>query len=224
MKTVQALLVVSVLLTVMSLTVAAGQTNSTASVSLKAAGTNQLATNVDSTIPDLTTTTGKIYKRFEVLRIEPDGLNIMHSGGVAKVPFEELSDSIQKKYGYDPAKAAAKRHDVEAVITEQWGIVAEFGMITTVWVSPDGLKDKDYIAQVLHQIHQNNPNNAVWFFDDQRFAAKGVPMTDQQMLHWVGMYDKVQFSDFCYVQITDKTSSPPHIKLIKTGIMPGYTE
>ncbi len=106
----------------------------------------------------------------------------------------------------------------------EWGKVAEFGMITTVWISPDGLKDKNYIAQILHQVKQKKPNNAVWFFDDQRFAAKGVPMTDQQMLHWVGLYDKAQSSVFCYVQITDKTSSPPETKLIKTGIIPGYAE
>jgi hypothetical protein len=132
-----------------------------------------------------------------------------------KVVLPEATYTIEKATT-PTAKAEQKKLE--------WGTVAEFGMITTIWISPDGLKDKNYIAQILHQIGQKKPNNAVWFFDDQRFAAKGVPMTDQQMLHWVGLYDKVQSSVFCYVQIANKASSPPEIKLIKTGIMPGYAE
>ena len=114
MKTVQALLAILILLAVTPLAGAAGQTSSTASASLKVSGTNELTTNAVSTLPNLTTTKGKTYKRFKVLRVEPDGLNIMHSSGIVKVSFGNLPESVQKEYGYDPAKAAAWQQDAEA--------------------------------------------------------------------------------------------------------------
>jgi len=54
---------------------------------------------------DLTTTEGKVYKEVTIRKVEPDGLAIMHAEGLAKVPFTKLSAEIQKKHGYDPAKA-----------------------------------------------------------------------------------------------------------------------
>jgi hypothetical protein len=54
---------------------------------------------------DLTTTEGKTYTGYSVTKIEPDGLRITHASGTAKVPFEKLSNEIQKRYGYDPFNA-----------------------------------------------------------------------------------------------------------------------
>jgi len=54
---------------------------------------------------DLTTTDGKTYTGVTVTKVDPDGLRIAHSSGTAKVPFEKLSDEIQKKHGYDPFNA-----------------------------------------------------------------------------------------------------------------------
>ena len=62
---------------------------------------------------DITTRDGKTYKHVKVMGIYPDGLSIMHSTGVSKVPFDNLPDAIQKEYGYDPAKVAADRKAVE---------------------------------------------------------------------------------------------------------------
>jgi hypothetical protein len=55
---------------------------------------------------DLQTTTGVVYKDAKITRSEPDGLTISHATGVAKVPFVELPADIQRKYHYDPARAA----------------------------------------------------------------------------------------------------------------------
>jgi hypothetical protein len=49
---------------------------------------------------------GNIFKNVVIKKVEPDGLLVTHSGGVKKLPFVELSEEIQNKYGYDPAKAA----------------------------------------------------------------------------------------------------------------------
>ena len=49
-----------------------------------------------------------IYKDFEVLKVDHDGIRILHSEGAAKIRFAQLSPELQKKYGYDPKKAAEK--------------------------------------------------------------------------------------------------------------------
>ncbi|MGD9874516.1 MAG: hypothetical protein AB7T27_09635 [Kiritimatiellia bacterium] len=56
---------------------------------------------------DITTSKGKTYINARITRVEPDGISFSHAGGIAKIPFWELPEEIQKKYGYDPQKAAA---------------------------------------------------------------------------------------------------------------------
>jgi hypothetical protein len=55
---------------------------------------------------DFKTTDGKEYKNAKINRVEPDGIVISFSGGIVKIPFNELSAEIQKKYGYDSQAAA----------------------------------------------------------------------------------------------------------------------
>lgn len=52
-----------------------------------------------------------VYKDYSVSKVDPDGLRILHSDGAAKIPYEELPADLQKKYAFDPAKAAAFRAD-----------------------------------------------------------------------------------------------------------------
>lgn len=58
---------------------------------------------------EIVTTDGKKYSGVTIRKIEPDGLSILHSSGVAKVPFEKLPEDIRVKYGYDEADAAEHR-------------------------------------------------------------------------------------------------------------------
>ena len=58
---------------------------------------------------DIITRSGTKYRKCEVVRVEADGLRITHESGAAKIAFEDLSDAMQKQYGYDAAKAAAYR-------------------------------------------------------------------------------------------------------------------
>src|SRR2546429_53320 len=53
------------------------------------------------------TVDGKEYKKATVSRLEPDGIVIIFSGGIVKLPFVELSPDVQTKYGYDSKAAAA---------------------------------------------------------------------------------------------------------------------
>lgn len=75
------------------------------------------------TAEDLSTTDGKSYTNVTVTKVEPDGLSITHDTGSAKVPFTKLSEDLQKKHGYDPAKAEAytkeqaqRRAELDAIL------------------------------------------------------------------------------------------------------------
>jgi hypothetical protein len=49
-----------------------------------------------------------------VMKVEPDGLRVMHSSGTAKVPYERLPDELLAKYGIDSSKAREHRAEVQA--------------------------------------------------------------------------------------------------------------
>ena len=55
---------------------------------------------------DLVATDGRVYRNVQVRKIEPDGLTIRHAAGLTKLTFPLLPESWQKKYEYDPRKAA----------------------------------------------------------------------------------------------------------------------
>lgn len=57
------------------------------------------------TAADITTSKGKTYVNAKITQVEPDGISFTHAGGIAKIPFWELTEEMQKKYGYDPVKA-----------------------------------------------------------------------------------------------------------------------
>ena len=54
----------------------------------------------------ITTITGTTYSDARVTKTTPTAISITHSTGMAKIPFKDLPAATQKKYGYDPAKAA----------------------------------------------------------------------------------------------------------------------
>lgn len=68
---------------------------------------------------DIRTSSGVTYTKCKITKTEPDGISVLHSKGVAKIPFTNLSREYQKKFNYDPtnatvyAKASAKK-DAEA--------------------------------------------------------------------------------------------------------------
>jgi hypothetical protein len=62
---------------------------------------------------DFTTLKGKEYKNAKVSRVEPDGVVLVYKSGVVKVYFAELPEEIQKRFGYDPAKADVERKSLE---------------------------------------------------------------------------------------------------------------
>jgi hypothetical protein len=72
---------------------------------------------------DLATKFGTVYHKFRVERVEPAGLTISYvpdGGGLGMeiVPFNLLSDDWQRRYGYDPEKAANQPVSPLAVTNE----------------------------------------------------------------------------------------------------------
>lgn len=56
---------------------------------------------------DLVTLSGKRYEKVRVTEITPATIAFMHSRGVARLSFADFGPDVQKKYGYDEAKARA---------------------------------------------------------------------------------------------------------------------
>jgi hypothetical protein len=76
----------------------------------------QQRTNAPGQASEIITGKGLVYRDVSVQKVEPDGLTIeykpMGGGmGMAKLKFKELSESLQRQYGYDAEKAAAYESD-----------------------------------------------------------------------------------------------------------------
>ena len=63
------------------------------------------ATSPTSAPNTLITKSGKQYANYQIVRADPDGLNIKFSAGIAKIPFEELPDDLQAQYKFNPITA-----------------------------------------------------------------------------------------------------------------------
>ena len=62
---------------------------------------------------DIETVNHHLYKDATVSRVEPDGIVITMKSGIVKIPFTELSEEYQKRFGYDPEAAKVFAADVE---------------------------------------------------------------------------------------------------------------
>jgi hypothetical protein len=56
---------------------------------------------------DWTTTDGKTYHNVQVLSSNAAYVTILHEDGGGRIPLSTLSPDLQKRFNYDPAKAAA---------------------------------------------------------------------------------------------------------------------
>lgn len=81
----------------------------------------EMATASSSSGESLTITTeegeSRTYTGVRVTGQELDSLRIMHSGGAATIPYEQLTEEDQERYGFDPAKAEEFRQ--EKVMAQQ---------------------------------------------------------------------------------------------------------
>jgi hypothetical protein len=119
---------------------------------------------------------------------------------------------------------------IEASELAEFQIVGRFGLVQTVYVSPAGLDDRYFVAQVLHAI-SSKVNRAsileILVFDDRKFVPQGLPMTDDQMKHWRARYNRnpnTGLDRFAWIRVEDATVSPPSLIETTDSIRPGYAD
>lgn len=108
---------------------------------------------------------------------------------------------------------------------QEYEVVGQFGRIVTVYMSPGGLDDKFYVAQVLGVIIRQYGNQAamVHFFDNKRYTPRGFPMTDRNMLHNRATYNQLN-KEFLWHEVTNPSTSPPTTTSKRANIGPGFAE
>ena len=113
---------------------------------------------------------------------------------------------------------------------QEWELIGKFGLVRTLYVSPDGLKDKFFVAQMLHTVMNKADKSKpiqIMMFDDRGSTPKGYPMTDSQMLHLKAKYNRnpnTKYERFVWVSVIDPKSSPPKLKETEAIVRPGYAE
>jgi hypothetical protein len=124
------------------------------------------------------------------------------------------------------------------IFAQEWKVVDRSGSARFVYLAPEGLKDKQFVAQVLHAVMVNevglDRKTGRWrgtvqimFFDNKRYTAHGFPMTDKQMHHYKARYNynsSTNFEEFVWISVANATASPPKLKEIKDRIRPGIVE
>ncbi len=70
---------------------------------------------------DLTTKLGEKFKNCRVTKITPEGLTVVHDGGVARLSFSVLDEELRKYFNYDPVKAReyAAAEQAKAKVAEE---------------------------------------------------------------------------------------------------------
>ena len=58
---------------------------------------------------DLKTTDGRHFRQFKVVQVDPNGVFVRHSKGMAKIHFDDLNGAMRKRFGYD--ESASGRFD-----------------------------------------------------------------------------------------------------------------
>jgi hypothetical protein len=67
---------------------------------------------------DFKTNNGKEYKNAIVTQVDTDGIVVRTKTGISKLYFPELPEDVQKRYHYDPQKAAAASAEQAASIQQ----------------------------------------------------------------------------------------------------------
>jgi len=126
------------------------------------------------------------------------------------------------------AGAGALQSHAEPV--QEFTIVAQSGVAHFVYVSPSGLQDNNFVAQVLDAVtrrHGKGRAIQVMMFDDKQYTPHGFPMTDAQMKHQRAQYNynpNTNYERFVWLTVANPSSSPPELKETEAKIRPGYTD
>ena len=62
------------------------------------------------------TSRGESIENAKILRVDPDGISVMHAHGISKIPVEELPDDLQARFRLNASRAAQFRAQQSAAI------------------------------------------------------------------------------------------------------------
>ena len=67
------------------------------------AATNHAVTAAaDTNLFDLITLSSNKYEKCRITKVDPSAITVLHSKGIARIPFSDLPEEWQQKYNYDP--------------------------------------------------------------------------------------------------------------------------
>lgn len=88
------------------------------------------------------------YAKYEIKRVEPDGITYVTASGLSKVYFPDLPKAVQAQYGYDPAKAKAYRDAQVSAAVERERLAVESATQKRVKDLEAWRQSQEYVRQV----------------------------------------------------------------------------
>lgn len=112
---------------------------------------------------------------------------------------------------------------ITSSMAAEWELVKSFRDVRMVYISPDGIADRNFIAQVLNKVVNKKECIRVFIFDDKKHTPVSLPMTDSQMLHWRAKYNlnpKAGIERFVFIKLLSAKLSPPFLREVEADIRP----
>jgi hypothetical protein len=100
-------------------------------------------------IAEVKTLDGKVFQGVTISRVEPDGLRIFHSAGIAKIPVEMLPEDLKAKFNFDMSHAEAFRGE-KKIEAEARAKAASEQRQTEAQNAADLAKAQIVIGKVVH--------------------------------------------------------------------------
>lgn len=92
----------------------------------------------------------------KVVKVEPDGLRVVHDGGLIKVPYESIPEAWKGRYTFDAKEAAAFREksgaqQIEALkrMDQEQGQAKQLAHDDKVKQKMDNLRDAGLVSKVV---------------------------------------------------------------------------
>ena len=110
---------------------------------------------------------------------------------------------------------------------KEWDLVGQLRKDVIVYISPEGLEDRQFIAHVLWfalEMQGGRERIEIDIFDDREHApSPGLPMTNEQERHWQARYvfdAKHELDQFNWISLRDPDAVPPEIVSTPDDISP----
>lgn len=103
-------------------------------------------------------------------------------------------------------------------IIPEWAVVGRSDGLRTVFISPDGLRDRHFVAQVLRRIVEGMPGTGrleVHIYDARRHTPPRTARTPQELQHLRARYlldPSARIERFVWVSLEDARANPPRFK------------